>query len=46
MLKSFFKVPEIAGEWVVQGARVCTVWKQKKKKEEWGESKNIILWFL
>lgn len=32
MLKSFFQVLEIAGEWVVQGARVCTVWKQKKKK--------------
>lgn len=34
MLKSFCKVLEIAGEWVVQGATVCTVWKQKKKKKE------------
>lgn len=42
MLKSFFKVLEIAGDWVVRGARVCTVWKQKKV----GESKNVILQFL
>lgn len=43
MLKSFSKVLEIAGEWVVQGATVCTVWKKKKEKRGVEQEHNSLV---